>query len=92
MMDQKTNDRFSFKEEQTIPKEPLKGSLNSIEDVPKATVSSLLDTRESRFMFLGEVISDEYDLDLNRYNEAISDKYSENWQSVMKIEYDVYMI
>ena len=37
-------------------------------------------------MFLGKAISNELDLDPSSYNEAISDKDSENWQSVMKVE------
>ena len=43
-------------------------------------------------MFLGEAVSDEYNLDPNSYNEAISDKESKNWQSSMKVEDDVNMI
>ena len=57
-----------------------------MENVPKITTSLLLYTQEprhnerivkvlNRFMFLGEVVSDEYDLDPSSYNEAISDKY-----------------
>ena len=68
-----------------------------MEDVPKITILSPLNTRESRrsgriiwvpdrFMFLGEVVSDELDLDLSSYNESISDKDSRNWQSDMKVE------
>ena len=37
-------------------------------------------------MFLGKAISNELDLDPGSCNEAISDKDSENWQSVMKVE------
>ena len=37
-------------------------------------------------MFLGETISDKLDLDPSSYNEAIFDKNSRNWQSVMKVE------
>ena len=61
-----------------------------MEDVPKTTASPLLNTLKphfsgrifkepNQFMFLGESIFDEYDLDPNNYNEAISDKYLENW-------------
>ena len=71
------------------PREPLEEMSNSMEDVPETTTLSLLDTREprrserivratNRFMFLGEVISDEYDLDLSNYNESISDKDLKN--------------
>ena len=42
-------------------------------------------------MILGEAIFDEHDLDPS-YKEAISNKDSKNWQSVMKNEDDVYMI
>ena len=40
----------------------------------------------TNLFFLGEAISDELDLDLSSYNEAISDKDSGNWQSDMKVE------
>ena len=72
-----------------------------MEDVSKTTIFSLLDTRESRrsgrivkvldrFMFLGEVVSNKHDLDPNRYNNAISDKYLRNWQNTMKVNDNVY--
>ena len=68
-----------------------------MEDVPEITTSSLLDTREprhsgrivkapDRFMFLGEALYDEFDLNPRNYNEVIFDKDSRNWQSAMKIE------
>ena len=37
-------------------------------------------------MFLGEVVSDELDLDPISYNKAIFDKNSRNWQSAIKVE------
>ena len=43
-------------------------------------------------MFLGEVVSDEHDLNSSSYNEATFDKNLENWQSAMKVEDDVYMM
>ena len=103
MMDQKPIDRFDLKELSNLTREPLEESSNPIENVPKIITSSLLDTRKSRssgrivkapnrFTFLGEAISDEFDLDPSSYNEAISDKDSGNWQSIMKVEDDVYMI
>ena len=56
------------------PREPLEESSNVMEDILETNTSSLLDTWQSRrsdkivrahdqFMFLGEAISDEYDLD-----------------------------
>ena len=89
MMDRKPNDRFDFRELSDTPREPLEGSSNPMEDIPKTTTSSLLDTQEprrsgrivkasDRFMFLGEAISDELDLDPSSYNEATSDKDSKN--------------
>ena len=85
MMDQKPNDRFNLRELSDTPRKPLEGNSNSIEDVSEIIVLPLLDTRESRysgrlvraldwFMFLGETVSDEHDLDPNSYNETISDK------------------
>ena len=69
----------------------------------ETTDSSLLVTRESRrsgrnikvpdwFMFLGEVVFDEYDLDPSNYNEVIFDKDSKNWQYAMEVEDAVYMM
>ena len=97
MMDRKPNDIFDLKELSDTPKEPLEGSSNPMEDVLKITASTLLDTREphcsgrivrtpNQFMFLGEVVSDELNLDPISYNEAIFDKDLRNWQSTMKIE------
>ena len=96
-MHQKPNDRFDHKELSDTPRNPLEGSSNSMEDVLKTTTSSLLDTRELRhserivkapyrFMFLGEALYDEFDLNPRNYNEVIFDKDSRNWQSAMKIE------
>ena len=87
MMDRKPNDRFNFRELSNTLREPLKGSSNLIEDVPNTTTLSLLDARKSlrnerivrtpgRFMFLGESVSDEIDLDPSSYNKAIFDKDS----------------
>ena len=70
------------------PKEPLEGSYNPIEDVLETSTSSLLDTWElhpsgrivrapDRFMFLGDVVSNEHDLDPNKYNESILTKIRE---------------
>ena len=78
------------------PREPLEGSSNLMDDVPKMTVSPLLDTREPRrsgrivkipdqFMFLVETVSNEHDLDPSDYNETISNKDSKNWQSAIKV-------
>ena len=89
MMDRKPNDRFDFRELSDTPKEPLEGSYNPMEDVPKTIASPLLDPRElhhsgrivrvpDQFMFLGEVVSDEHDLDPSSYNDAIFDKDSKN--------------
>ena len=74
-----------------------------MDDVPETTTSSLLNTQEprhrgkivkapDRFMFLGQVIFDELDLNPSSYNESISHKDSRNWQSAMKVEDDVYMM
>ena len=74
IMHRKTNDRFDFRELSDTPIELLKGRFNPIENVLKITTSPLLDTLEprcsgrivralDRFMFLGESICDEYDLD-----------------------------
>ena len=73
MIDWKSNDRFDLRELFDTLKEPLEGNSNPMEDVPEIITSSLLDTRESnsgrifrapnRFMFLGEVVSNELDLD-----------------------------
>ena len=46
-MDQKPNDIFNFREFLDTPRELLEGSSNPIENVPKTTISSLLNTRES---------------------------------------------
>ena len=84
-MDQKPNDRFNLKKLFDSPTEPLVGSYNSVQDVSDTTVTPPLNTLEphrsgrnvrapDRFMFLGEAISDEHDLDPSNYNEAISDK------------------
>ena len=65
------------------PREPLVGSSNSMEDIPKTIVSPLLDRQEQhrsgrivrasdRFIFLGKTIFDEHDLDPSSYNVAIS--------------------
>ena len=97
MMNWKPNNRFDLMELFDIPGEPLEGSSNRMKNVSEITTSSLLDTRESlcggrtirtpdRFMFLGETISDEFDLDPSNYNETIYDKDLENWQSAMKVE------
>ena len=85
MMDRKPNDTFNFRELSDTLREPLERNSNSTEDVPETTVSPLLDTWEprrsgkivrvpNRFMFLGEVVSDEHDLDPSNYNKVISDK------------------
>ena len=74
-----------------------------MDDDPKTTFSPLLDTWEphrsekivrvlDRFMIFGDVVSDEHDLDPSSYNDAISNKDLENWQNVIKVEDDVYMI
>ena len=97
MMARKSNDRFHLRELSDTPRKSLEESSNPIEDIPEITTSSLLDTRESRhsgrivrasnrFMFLGEVVSDELDLDPSNYNEAIFYKDSRIWQSAMKVE------
>ena len=68
-----------------------------MEYVPKTTILPFLDTREQRhrgrivkapdqFMFLGEMVSDEHDLDPSNYNKAISDNDVKNWQSAVKVE------
>ena len=44
------------------------------------------------FMFLGEAISKERDLDHINYNETIFDKDSRNWRSVIKVEKDICMM
>ena len=88
MMDQKPNDRFDFRELFDTPREPLEGSSNPMEDVTITSTSPLLDTREpyhngsvvrapDRFMFLGDVVSNEHDLDPNKYNESILTKIRE---------------
>ena len=41
VMDQKSNDRFDLRELSDTPREPLEGSSNPMEDVPKTTTSSL---------------------------------------------------
>ena len=46
VMDQKSNDRFDLRELSDTPREPLEGSSNPMEDVPKTTTLPLLDTRE----------------------------------------------
>ena len=72
-------------------------------EVLEITISPLLDTQESRrsgrivrvldrFMFLGEAVSNKHDLNSSNYNETISDKNLENWQSAMKVEDDIYMM
>ena len=43
-------------------------------------------------MFLGEVVSNEHDLDPSSYNKVISDNDLKNWQNATKVEDDVYMI
>ena len=74
-----------------------------MENVLETTASSLLDTREPRrsgrivrvldqFMFLGEAISNEHDLDPSSYNEANSNNDLENWQNAIKVEDDIYVI
>ena len=89
IIDRKPNDRFNLRELSDTPIEPLEGSSNLMEDIPEITTSPLLDTREScrsgrivraldRFMFLGEAVFDEHDLDPSNYNESIYDKDSEN--------------
>ena len=37
-------------------------------------------------MFLEDDVSDKLDLDPNSYNEAIFNKDSKNWQSVIKVD------
>ena len=102
-MDRKSNDWFDLTKLSDTHRESLEGSSNPMENVPKITVSSLLDTREAccserivrapdRFMLLGEIVSDEHDLDPNSYNEAISNKDLKNWQSAMQFEDDVYIM
>ena len=60
-----------------------------MEDIPKTTTLPLLDTQEphrsdrivrapDQFMLLGEVVSDEHDLDPRSYNKAIFYKVLEN--------------
>ena len=67
-MDQKSNDRFDFRELFDTPKEPLEGSSNSMENILQIIISPFLDTREpnhsgmivrvlDRFMFSGESVS-----------------------------------
>ena len=84
-------------------KELLEESSNQMEDISNTIASPLLDTRELRhsgrivrapeqFMFLGEVISNDPDLNPSNYNETISDKDLENWQSAMKVKNNIYMI
>ena len=96
-MDWKANDRFNFRELSNTPRDPLEGSSNTMENVLKTIASPFLDTQKSRcsgrivratdrFMFLGEVIFDEHDLDPSSYNKVICDKDSENWRSSMKVE------
>ena len=88
-IDLKPNDRFDLSELSDTPRKSLEGSSNPMEVVPKTTTISLLDIRElchserivkapDQFMFLGEVVSDEFDLDPSSYNETIFDKDLEN--------------
>ena len=103
MMDWKPNDRFDFKELSDTPRELVVGRPNSMNDILETIISPLLDIRESRlsgrivrvldrFMFLGEIVFDEHDLDPSSYNEAISNKDSRNWQNAMKVKDGIYMI
>ena len=103
MMDRMPNDRFDLRELSDTLRETLKGSSNPKENVLETTILSLLHTREphscgrivtvlNQFMFLGEVVFDEHDMDPSSYNEPIFEKDLENWQSVMNIEDDVYMM
>ena len=68
-----------------------------MEDIPKTTISPVLDTQElhhngrivkvhDRFIFLGEVVSDERDFDPSSYNEVIFDKHLRIWKNAMKVE------
>ena len=92
-----------LKELSDTPRKSLEENYNPIENISETTTSPLLDKRESRrsrrivkapnrFIFLGEAISDEHDLDLNNYNTTISNKNAKNWQNAIKVEDDVYMI
>ena len=71
-----------------IPRELLEGSYDPMEDVLETNTLPLLDTLElhcsgrivkapDRFMFLGEVVFDEHNLDPNRYNKDILTKIRE---------------
>ena len=88
-MDWKPNDRFDLMALSNTTRDLVEGSSNLIEDILEITTLPFLDTRESchsmrivmtpeRFMFLGETISNEHDLDHSNYNKATSDKDSEN--------------
>ena len=89
IIDRKPNNKFDLNELSDTLRQSLEGSFKPMKVVLETTTSPLLDTQQprrsgrivralDRFMFLGEAVSDEYDLDPNSYNEAISDKDSEN--------------
>ena len=97
MMNRKPKDSFNLKELFDTPTKPLEWNSNPVENVLETITSTLLDTRTPgrsgrivrvlhRFMFLGEVVSDEHNLHPTKYNEAIFENDSWNWQSVMKVK------
>ena len=82
----RTIDRFNLRKVSDSPVMPLARSSNPVKDIPDTTILPFLDILESchsgrivnapnKFMFLGESISDEHDLDPSNYHEVIFDKY-----------------